>query len=178
MISLGLQRGDHVRRWGMKGVLAGHPRKRDADKSPSWLPRLLSSFHRPTMSVSANQQEVTELPCHWARSSTICALRGTLFELAQVADQAGVLHQPLEMLGAHGHDLLRIEPKNTSSKAGHLASSGCVEAGAEDPQADQRQAVVAHRAQLSGALRLRQARAFQRLPWSPSGSRQYSYIQA
>ena len=82
-----------------------------------------------------------------------------------MADQAGVLHQPLEMLGAHEHDLLRIEAEEHFLEGWPLGVHQAVlEAGAEDPQADQRQvAVVAQRAQLGGALRLRQAR-FQRLP--------------
>ncbi|MNF13241.1 hypothetical protein D3C80_2150050 [compost metagenome] len=31
------------------------------------------------------------------------------FQLGEVADQAFVLHQPLQMLGAHQHHLVRIE---------------------------------------------------------------------
>ncbi|MCY1441681.1 hypothetical protein D9M71_580050 [compost metagenome] len=56
-------------------------------------------------------------------------------ELAQVADDPRVLHQPLEVLGAHQHDLVRVEAEEHFFKGRPLGIHQTVlEPGAKHPQ--------------------------------------------
>ncbi|MNC48887.1 hypothetical protein D3C75_980320 [compost metagenome] len=79
-------------------------------------------------------------------------------ELAQVADNALILHQPLQMLGAHQHHFLRVEAKEHLLERRPLGIHQAVlEPGAEHAQGQGRQvAVVADVAQLRRRARLRQ----------------------
>ncbi|MCY1446949.1 hypothetical protein D9M71_635450 [compost metagenome] len=79
-------------------------------------------------------------------------------ELAQVADDALVVHQPLQVLGAHQHHLLRVEAEEHLLERRPLGIHQAVlEPGAEHAQGQGRQvAVVADVTQLRRRARLRQ----------------------
>ncbi len=70
-------------------------------------------------------------------------------ELAQVTDDARVLHQPLQVLGAHEHDFFRVKPKEHLLEGRPLGVHHAVlQAGAKHPQRQGRQvAVIADLAQ-------------------------------
>jgi hypothetical protein len=76
------------------------------------------------------------------------------FELAQVSDDPRILHQALQVLGAHQHDFFRVELEEHFFKCRPLGVHQAVlEAGAEDAQRHGREvAIIADLAQLRRGL--------------------------
>ena len=157
---LGLERGNHVIGRD-EGVLADHaqkPWRRQAAELVAVLGQVLPQAddigHRP---VGDQRAEAAFFLAHIEDELGIA--RHAL-ELAQMANQPRILHQPFQMLGAHQHHLLRIEAEEHLLEGRPLGVDQAVlEAGAEHPQRQQRQvAIITQRTQLGVGAGLWQAR--------------------
>src|SRR5690606_17054330 len=108
---LRLERGDHIIAWD-EGIFTSHAQQ-TWRRQPTELRALLGQITPQPDAIGGRplRNEIAEaamLPCHVQYELRIA--RHAL-EFAQVANQPRILHQPLDMLTAHQHDLFRIETK-------------------------------------------------------------------